>query len=419
RRRGARRPAAAAGSPRHRRRAARRRPDPQVAGRRGDQAVHLLRPRGVGDDRAQRRGDPAAAGDPAARAPRLARLGRHPRPDADGRAQPVRHDGQPGGALPHVAARAQRDRRRPAVAQLTVLDPRTHRRHRIRNVAQAALLFGGMAVVLGGLALLLAGAIGVPRVLLAFAVVVALRPRVPPRWLLSMYGARPLPYAVAPELHHYVAALAQRAGLPATPRLYYVASPMANAFAVGRPDDAALAVTDGLLRSLTAREVVGVLAHEVGHIRADDLWVMSLGDAVGRLTHALAYVGLLLLLLSLPLTAAGGSSPLWPAVLLTAAPTVVTLLQLALSRSREYDADLEAAALTGDPEGLASALVRLERLEGRIWERVIVPRRRAPDPLLLRTHPPTAERVRRLRQLVPREERRLGDSRRIPPAGYP
>ncbi|HLU54787.1 MAG TPA: zinc metalloprotease HtpX [Pseudonocardia sp.] len=300
-----------------------------------------------------------------------------------------------------------------------MLDPRTHRRHRIRNVAQAALLFGGMAVVLGGLALLLAGAIGVLWVLLAFAVVVALRPRVPPRWLLSMYGARPLPYAVAPELHHYVAALAQRAGLPATPRLYYVASPMANAFAVGRPDDAALAVTDGLLRSLTAREVVGVLAHEVGHIRADDLWVMSLGDAVGRLTHALAYVGLLLLLLSLPLTAAGGSSPLWPAVLLTAAPTVVTLLQLALSRSREYDADLEAAALTGDPEGLASALVRLERLEGRIWERVIVPRRRAPDPLLLRTHPPTAERVRRLRQLVPREERRLGDSRRIPPAGYP
>jgi heat shock protein HtpX len=301
-----------------------------------------------------------------------------------------------------------------------VLDPRTHRRHRLRNAAQAVLLLGGMAMVLGGLAWLLVGVVGLLGALIVGGVVLVVRPRVPPRWVLSMYGARLLPRAVAPELHRYVQALADRARLPATPRLYYVASPMANAFAVGRRDDAALAVTDGLLRSLTGREVVGVLAHEVGHIRADDLWVMSLGDAVGRLTHALAYLGLIILLLTLPLTAGGTYSPLWPAVLLMAAPTVVTLLQLALSRSREYDADLEGAVLTGDPEGLASALARLERLEGRIWERVIVPRRGAPDPLLLRTHPPTAERVRRLRELVPRDERRrLGDARRLPPAGYP
>jgi heat shock protein HtpX len=301
-----------------------------------------------------------------------------------------------------------------------VLDPRTHRRHRLRNAAQAVLLLGGMAMVLGGLAWLLVGVVGLLWALIFGGIVLALRPRVPPRWVLAMYGARPLPRGVAPELHRYVQALADRARLPATPRLYYVASPMANAFAVGRRDDAALAVTDGLLRSLTGREVVGVLAHEVGHIRADDLWVMSLGDAIGRLTHALAYLGLIILLLTLPLTAGGTYSPLWPAVLLMAAPTIVTLLQLALSRSREYDADLEGAALTGDPEGLASALARLERLEGRIWERVIVPRRRAPDPLLLRTHPPTAERVRRLRELVPRDERRrLGGARRLPPAGYP
>lgn len=301
-----------------------------------------------------------------------------------------------------------------------MLDPRTHRRHRLRNAAQAVLLLGGMAAVLAGLAWLLFGAGGLLWALVLAGIVLALQPRVPPRWVLSMYGARPLPYAAAPELHRYVQALAARAGLPATPQLYYVASPMANAFAVGRRGEAALAVTDGLLRGLTAREVAGVLAHEVGHVRADDLWVMNLGDAVGRLTHALAYVGLALLVLTLPLTAAGTSSPVWPAVLLMAAPTVVTLLQLALSRSREYDADREGAALTGDPEGLASALARLERLEGRIWERVMVPRRRAPDPLLLRTHPPTAERVRRLRELVPRDERRrLGDSRRLPPAGYP
>jgi heat shock protein HtpX len=301
-----------------------------------------------------------------------------------------------------------------------VLDPRTRRRHKIRNAAQAVLLLGGMVAVLAALAWLLFGTASLVSMLVIGAIVLLLRPNIPPQWVLSMYGARRLPQAVAPELHHYVRALAGRAKLPATPALYYVASPMANAFAVGRRDDAALAVTDGLLRLLRSRELAGVLAHEVSHVRADDLWIMNLSDTVGRLTHALAYSGLILLGLTLPLTAGGTFSPLWFAVILTAVPTLVTLLQLALSRSREYDADLEAAALTGDPEGLASALEQLERSEGRIWERVMVPRRRAPDPLLLRTHPPTAERVRRLRELMPHDDReRLGDDRRVPPAGYP
>jgi heat shock protein HtpX len=78
---------------------------------------------------------------------------------------------------------------------------------------------------------------------------------------------------------------------------------------------------------------------------------MSLSDTVGRLTHALSYFGLFLLVLALPMTAGGSFSPLWTALILTAVPTLVTLLQLALSRSREYDADLEAAVLTGDRTG--------------------------------------------------------------------
>ncbi|MDQ3764917.1 MAG: zinc metalloprotease HtpX [Actinomycetota bacterium] len=301
-----------------------------------------------------------------------------------------------------------------------MLDPRTRRRHKVRNAAQAVLLLGGMVAVVAVLAWLLFGMEGLLWALVIGIIVLTLRPHIPPQWVLSMYGARPLPHPVAPELHHYVRALADRAGLSATPGLYYVASPMANAFAVGSRDDAALAVTDGLLRRLSGRELVGVLAHETSHIRADDLRIMNLSDTLGRLTHALAYFGLILLVVALPLTAGGTFSPLWLALILTAVPTLVTLLQLALSRSREYDADLQAAALTGDPEGLASALEQLERSEGRIWERVMIPHRRAPDPLLLRTHPPTAERARRLRELMPRHDReRLGDNRRIPPAGYP
>jgi heat shock protein HtpX len=197
--------------------------------------------------------------------------------------------------------------------------------------------------------------------------------------------------------------------------LYLVPSPLVNAFAVGQRGDAALAVTYGLLRRLSSRELVGVLAHEVSHIRADDVRIMNLSDTVGRLTHGLAYVGLLLFVFAVPMVVTGTTRPLWVAAVLIVVPALMTLLQLALSRSREYDADLAAATLTGDPEGLASALEQLECAEGRLWERVMVPRGRIPDPLLLRTHPPTEERTHRLRALVPREERRrLGDHRQVP-----
>lgn len=95
-----------------------------------------------------------------------------------------------------------------------------------------------------------------------------------------------------------------------------------------------------------------MLAHEIAHVRGNDLWIMQLSDTVARLAHLLSYVGLFSLLLTVPVTLGGSSWPLLVALVLTASPTLVTLLQLALARSREYDADLEAATLTGDPEGL-------------------------------------------------------------------
>jgi heat shock protein HtpX len=301
-----------------------------------------------------------------------------------------------------------------------MLDPGVRRRHRLRNAAQAVLLLGGMVAVLGLLAWTLFGATGLLWALGIAVVVLALRPVPSPQLVLSVYRAQPIPPSALPELHRFARVLATRGGLPAVPRLYYVASPMLNAFAVGRRGDAAIAVTDGLLRRLPGRELAGVIAHEVSHVRAGDLWIMNLSDTIGRVTHALAYGGVLVVLFTLPLTLSDGSSPLWVLALLGLLPTVVSLLQLALSRSREYDADLEAAVLTGDPEGLASALERLDGSTGRIWERVLVPHRRAPDPLLLRTHPPTAERTRRLRQLLPPPHpERLGDHRPVHPAGYP
>jgi heat shock protein HtpX len=301
-----------------------------------------------------------------------------------------------------------------------MLDPQIRRRQKLRNALQGLLLLGGLVVLAAGLALLLFGRTGLVWMLAVGAVLLFTRPRIPTRTMLSVYGARPLPHAAAPGLHQAVNILAQRAGVDITPTLYYVASSVPNAFAVGRGADAALAVTDGLLRRLTSREVAAVLAHEISHVRAGDTTVMSLSDALSRFVQGLSYLGMLSIFLTLPLSFGGDPRLLVLSALLIALPLIVTLLQLALSRSREFDADLEGAALTGDPEGLASALESLERSTGRIWERTMVPRGKVPDPLLLRTHPTTAERTQRLRQLVPGVARRpLGTDRPEPPVGRP
>jgi heat shock protein HtpX len=297
-----------------------------------------------------------------------------------------------------------------------VLDPGTLRRQRLRNVVQAVLLLGGLVLVAGLLVWVLFGPRGLLWVLGIGVVLGLLRPRVPTQSLLSMYGAVPLGPAQAPELFRIVQALGQRAGLARMPALYYVPSRIPNAFAVGHGQDAAIAVSDGLLRSLSSREVAAVLAHEVSHIRSGDTTVMSLSDTIGRFVQGLAYVGVLSIVVTLPVMLSGHGRLLLLSVVLIALPTLVTLLQLAFSRSREYEADLEGATLIGDPEALASALASLERSSGRVWERLMVRRGRVPDPLLLRTHPATADRIRRLRALAPEEpHRQLGDERPAPP----
>jgi heat shock protein HtpX len=299
------------------------------------------------------------------------------------------------------------------------LNEAVRRRQQRRNRVQGILLLGGMIATLAVCAWLLFGKTGVLWMLILGAVMLAVRPRMRPDWVLRMYRATALPSHVAPDLHHLVATLAQRAGLPQSPALYYVPTSMLNAFAVGRRNDAAIGVTDGLLRNLTGRQLANVLAHEMSHIRSDDLWIMTLADTVGRLTHAVAYAGIALLVFGLPMLAAGTAVPMLVALVLIAIPTVVTLLQLALSRAREYDADLDAVALTGDPSGLASALRTLHTREGRIWERILVPRGRMPDPLLLRTHPSTDERIRRLEELsAPEVEPVRFPQGTLPPAGF-
>jgi heat shock protein HtpX len=284
--------------------------------------------------------------------------------------------------------------------RLAPLDAAEQRRHKRRNLLQSVLLVGGIVGLLALCGWLLFGPDGVLGLGLGAALAMALAPRVSPQMVLRLYHAQPLTPERLPTLHAVLERLAERAGLERTPTLYYVPSAMLNAFAVGGPNDAAIAVTDGILRRLDLRELTGVLAHEISHIRNRDLWLMNLADLSGRLTRMMSLLGVGLLIIGLPMWLGGAAGFPWLLVpLLMFAPQLTMLLQLALSRSREFDADLDAAGLTGDPAGLASALVKLERYQRGLWERILLPGRRLPEPSLLRSHPPTEERLARLAAL--------------------
>lgn len=287
----------------------------------------------------------------------------------------------------------------------TPLDEHARRLHKLRNCAQSAVLLAGMAALLAACGWALAGLEGVVCALLAGGISLAFTPRLSPKMALSLYGARPIHRSELPEVSDLLARITARAGLPWPPRLHYIPSRMPNAFAVGHRNEAAIVVTDGLLRGLTLRELAGVLAHEVSHVRNGDLWIMGLADALGRVTSTMSLLGLFLLLANLPLLLLGAIAVPWPlVVLLLLAPTVVNLLQLALSRTREFDADLDAAGLTGDPRGLAAALAKLERTQAGLLETLFLPGRRVPGPSLLRTHPDTRARIDRLLSLEPQRD---------------
>ena len=285
------------------------------------------------------------------------------------------------------------------------MDKTLWREHRGANTVQTLLLLAAMCLLLGVLGWTVGGVIGASFALALGIALAAMSGRMGPGLVLAMYKAQPISAQQAPGLLRLVEELARRAELPAVPRLHYVPSKMNNAFAIGHVNNAAIAVTDGLIRTLDYRELAGVIAHEMSHIAHRDLRVMGLADLFSRLTGTLSTVGKLMLVLGLFGAVFTNIAINWWSIgLLLFAPMLSSMLQLALSRTREYDADLGAAALTGDPEGLASALRKLERHHSGLFEQVLAPGRRVPDPSVLRTHPPTDDRVKRLLAL-------RGDSR--------
>jgi len=176
--------------------------------------------------------------------------------------------------------------------------------------------------------------------------------------VLRMQQARPLGRANAPELHEIVADLSARAGIP-TPALYLIETEQPNAFATGRnPDNAAIAVSRGLVETLERRELAGVIAHELAHIRNRDTLTMTVTATLAGAITMLAQFGFWF----------GGrdsNAPLGPfgAILaIIVAPIAAMLVQMAVSRTREYEADRDGAAISGDPLALASALQKISRM---------------------------------------------------------
>jgi heat shock protein HtpX len=280
----------------------------------------------------------------------------------------------------------------------------------MKNQLKTILLLGALSAILVGIG----GALG-PTYLYVFAAIsLAMNLGAyffSDRIVLAMHHAREVSPAEAPELHRMVDDLSRRAGIP-KPRVYILPDDQPNAFATGRnPAHGVVAVTEGILDLLDARELRGVLAHELGHIKNRDVLLSSIAAAAASLiTYAAHAAGFAALFGGGSQDEDEGSSAAGGLLLAIVAPFAATLIQLGISRSREYMADETGARIAGDTEGLARALLKLEQAAHVVPAGAPQPSTASlfiVNPLaggaslmkLFSTHPPIEERVARLRAL--------------------
>lgn len=273
------------------------------------------------------------------------------------------------------------------------------------NLMKTAMLMAAMTAIFIGVGYMIGGQSG-----MVIAFVIAAGMNVFAYWnsdkaVLRMHGAQPVDESSAPDLYRTVAQLSQNAGLP-MPKLYIMQNDQPNAFATGRnPQNAAVAVTTGLLERLTSQEVTGVLAHELAHVKNRDTLTMTITATLAGAISMLANFGMFF-----------GSSndrnnPLGfvgVILMMILAPMAAALVQFAISRAREYEADREGAAISGQPLWLASALGKIQNAASRIPNEVaegnpatahlfiINPLHGRGADNLFSTHPNTQERINRL-----------------------
>ena len=222
--------------------------------------------------------------------------------------------------------------------------------------------------------------------------------------VIAQYGAQPVDAGSAPQLYGIVQSLARRAQLP-MPRVYVVDTALPNAFATGRnPEHAAVCVTTGLMEMLTPREVAGVLGHEMSHVKHNDILISTIAAGMAGIISVMARFAFWF----------GGdrddrrNNPLAGILMLVLTPLAAAVIQLAISRTREYMADFTGGQLSGDPDALADALEKIEgyartRTMPRATEAtahmfIISPFSAKDAQAIFSTHPPTEKRIERLRQ---------------------
>ena len=273
--------------------------------------------------------------------------------------------------------------------------------HKRTNMLHTFLIFASMLGLMSLIGFMLAGASGI---LFAFGgglVILLLGPRTSIKRVLVSLKAQPLSLEQYPQLHRIVRQMAERGKLSYIPRFYRIDSKIPNAFAIGASENASIVISDSLLRNLNLRELAGIIGHEMAHIRNNDLQVLMAVDVTRRIMHSMANIGQILVIISIPaLLMKGVTMPLFPLLLLFLAPTAGMLLQLALSRTREFEADRVGAYLAGDVYGLASALKKLDSWQQSIWAKMVRFPWQRPAPAMLQTHPPTTQRIERLLGLV-------------------
>ena len=273
------------------------------------------------------------------------------------------------------------------------------------NLLKTAVLMAAITALFMAIGSLLGGRSGM---MLALAVAVAMNffsYWFSDKLVLKMYNAHEVDATSAPQFYGMVQELAQRAGLP-MPRVYLIDEDAPNAFATGRnPEHAAVAATTGILRALSERELRGVMAHELAHVRHRDILISTvsatMAGAISMLANFAMFFG--------GRDSEGRShNPIVGLLVMILAPLAASLIQMAISRAREFEADRGGAEISGDPRALASALQKIQRFAQGL---PMAPAERHPEtaqmmiinPLsggglrgLFSTHPSTEERVERL-----------------------
>ncbi len=277
----------------------------------------------------------------------------------------------------------------------------SHEQNKKKNIQDTLLLLFAMMSVMLMLGWLLGGFDGIVFALLVSVIFMFINHYRNSSSFLKFLQARPISPHLYPELYNVLHRISMRAELSSLPRLYYIPSKMMNAFVTGREQDASIVLTDSLLRNLNTREIAGILGHEVAHIKNGDSIVMGLADTLFRLVYLFSFVFQLLILLSVPvLLYTDISIKIFPVLLITLAPLLCMTLLLALSRTREYEADRMGVKLAGDVYGLISALEKLERYHKGLLSRLFVMPWKISQLVMFRTHPPTSKRIDRLLSLV-------------------